>query len=115
MKTDDIIRMIQELKVGFTGSSRPMDAGVFYAPRIPKTLAALGRLPVNKHKFSRNNWYVAEYNQEDYHEVMAWCSQQFGPHPARPDAWSRWWDRYEGKVFFRDQEDYIMFKLRWGT
>jgi hypothetical protein len=125
MKTDDVIRMIEEMKAGLAKHQplvsapnmhghRPIDAGVFYAPRFPKTLAALGRLPVNKHKFSRAKWYVAEYDWVHYGEVMAWCKEQFGPHPARPDAWSRWWDRYEGKIFLRDPEDYMMFKLRWG-
>lgn len=70
--------------------------------------------PKPKYKFSRAKWYVAEYDWVHYGEVIAWCAEQFGPHPRQHDAWSRWWDRYEGKVFFRDQEDYMMFKLRWG-
>jgi hypothetical protein len=67
----------------------------------------------SKYKFSRANWYQAEFKPEDYHAVDAWCSQQFGPHPPRPDAWSRWWHKFEYSI--RDQDDYMMFVLRWGT
>jgi hypothetical protein len=31
------------------------------------------------------------------------------------NAWSRWWDRYEGKVQFRDEKDYEWFVLKWGA
>lgn len=66
-----------------------------------------------KHKFSRT-WYVAEYNWEHYTEVMAWCKEHFGPHPTQPDAWSRWHDKYNGKVLLRDEKDYAWFMLRWS-
>lgn len=68
-----------------------------------------------KYQFSRAKWYVADYNWQDYTEVMLWCAEQFGPHPRQHDAWSRWWDRYEGKVHFRDEKDYNWFVLRWGA
>lgn len=67
-----------------------------------------------KYKFSRANWYQAEFNDKDYFEVDAWCSQQFGPHPANPDAWSRWWHKFHNSILFRDEKDYILFMLRWG-
>lgn len=70
--------------------------------------------PEPKYKFSRE-WHVAEYDWVHYGEVMAWCAEQFGPHPRQHDAWSRWWDRYEGKVHFRDEKDYNWFILRWGA
>jgi hypothetical protein len=82
-------------------------------PGYPKTTIALKKL-MPKYKFSRAKWYQAEFKPEDYHAVDAWCSQQFGPHPSRPDAWSRWWHKFEYSILFRDREDYIMFKLRWG-
>lgn len=88
--------------------------GVFYAPYIPKTFAALNRLPVNKYKFSRAKWYVAEYDWINYSEVSEWCRQQFGPHDEHPDAWSRWNHVYEGKIHFRDEKDYLMFLLKWS-
>lgn len=68
-----------------------------------------------KHKFSRANWYVAEFDWVHQHEVLAWCSQQFGPHPARPDAWSRWYNKYSEKIHFRDEKDYTWFLLKWGV
>jgi len=71
--------------------------------------------PKPKYQFSRSKWYAAEYDWIDYGEAMAWCAEQFGPHPRQHDAWSRWWDRYEGKVYFRDERDYQWFVLRWGA
>jgi len=67
-----------------------------------------------KYKFSRANWYQAEFNDKDYFEVDAWCSQQFGPHPANPDAWSRWWHKFHNSILFRDEKDYVLFMLRWS-
>lgn len=69
---------------------------------------------VNKYNFSRNNWYQAEFDDRHYFEVQAWCSQQFGPHPSKPDAWSRWWHKFQGSILFRDEKDYILFTLRWS-
>lgn len=71
--------------------------------------------PEPKYKFSRAKWYKAEFNSYDYDSVRAWCTEQFGPHDKKPDAWSRWDHRYEGKIYFRDEKDYLMFVLRWGT
>jgi hypothetical protein len=68
-----------------------------------------------KYKFSRAKWYVAEFDDKYYFEVEEWCAEQFGPHPRHPDAWSRWHHTYSQKIHFRDQEDYIMFVLRWGV
>ena len=93
MKQDDIIRMIDDIKKGF----------------MIKEIASYE----SKYKFSRN-WYRAEFAHKDYHAVDAWCSQQFGPHPARPDAWSRWWHKFEYSILFRDEKDYILFMLRWS-
>ena len=82
-------------------------------PGYPKTSNALKKL-MPTYKFSRANWYVAEYDWRYQHEVLAWCSQQFGPHPARPDAWSRWYNKYSEKIHFRDEKDYVWFMLRWS-
>ena len=68
---------------------------------------------VAKYKFSRE-WYVAEFAIKDYTDVIHWCREQFGPHPSQPDAWSRWIHRYEDKIHFRDEKDYIWFVLRWS-
>jgi len=70
--------------------------------------------PEPKYKFSRVNWYQAEFNIKDYTDVVHWCREQFGPHPRNPDAWSRWWHQYEDKIHFRDEQDYLLFLLRWA-
>jgi hypothetical protein len=80
----------------------------------PLTSIALKKL-MPKYKFSRANWYVAEFDWVHQHEVLVWCSQQFGPHPTRPDAWSRWYNKYSEKIHFRDEKDYQWFLLRWGV
>jgi hypothetical protein len=68
----------------------------------------------SKYKFSRANWYVAEFDDRHYFEVDAWCTEHFGPHPKNPDAWSRWVHKYSDKIHFRDEKDYAWFVLRWG-
>jgi hypothetical protein len=67
-----------------------------------------------KYKFSRSKWYEAVYNYNYYHEVEAWCTEQFGPHPNQPDAWSRWVHTHEDTIHFRDEKDYVWFVLRWS-
>jgi hypothetical protein len=110
MKQNDIIRIIEELKAGLS-KYKP----VLVTPDIPgHRPMQITFMPQSKYKFSRS-WYVADFDREYYFEVEAWCADQFGPHPKRPDAWSRWVHRYEDQIHFRDKEDYIMFKLRWGT
>jgi|694.fasta_scaffold59867_10 hypothetical protein len=69
---------------------------------------------VKKYQFSRAEWYVADFAWAHQGKVLAWCSQQFGPHPQRPDAWSRWSHKYQGKIHFRDSKDYEWFVLRWS-
>ena len=71
-------------------------------------------MPKDSFKFSRK-WHQAHFNPEDYYAVRAWCSQQFGPHPANPDAWSRWWHKFEDSILFRDEKDYVLFMLRWSV
>lgn len=66
-----------------------------------------------KYKFSRAKWYIAEFNWRNNSEVNEWCTNHFGPHDKYPDAWSRWQRIYDEKVHFRDEDDAIMFKLRW--
>lgn len=87
---------------------------MFDIPGYPKTSASLKKL-MPRYKFSRAKWYVAEFDTQYYFEVEAWCAEQFGPHPKRPDAWSRWQHTYENKIHFRDEKDYNWFVLRWGA
>lgn len=67
-----------------------------------------------KYQFSRARWYVAEYNWIDQVEVVKWCTEQFGPHPEQPDAWSRWNHKWQDRIQFRDERDYVLFQLRWS-
>ena len=80
----------------------------FYAPYIPKFMTN------PKYKFSRAKWYVADFDWVHQAEVSKWCTQHFGPHPLRPDAWSRWFNKYNEKIHFRDEKDYAWFMLRWS-
>lgn len=67
-----------------------------------------------KYKFSRAKWYVVEFDEKNYDAVREWCSEHFGPHPKRADAWCRWWHRYETSIHFANEDDAILFKLTWG-
>jgi hypothetical protein len=70
--------------------------------------------PQSKYKFSRN-WYIADISEADYHNVRAWCTEHFGPEDKFPNSWSRWQHRYEHQIFLRDEQDYILFVLKWGA
>jgi len=70
--------------------------------------------PQSKYKFSRAKWYEADHRYEDYEEVIAWCTEHFGPRPRYPDAWTRWADIHIDKIRFRDEKDYAWFVLRWS-
>lgn len=83
--------------------------GAFFAPYIPNFMTK------PKYQFSRANWYVAEYNWMNQVEVVEWCTEQFGPHPEHPDAWSRWHHKWQDRIQFRDERDYQWFVLRWGA
>jgi hypothetical protein len=67
-----------------------------------------------KYKFSRAKWYEAVFDINKYTDVVQWCTEQFGPHPRNPDAWSRWNHKYEDRIYFRDSKDYEWFILRWS-
>lgn len=67
----------------------------------------------SKYNFSRN-WYVAEFDYKRYAEVIAWSTAQFGPRPRASDAWTRWFSNYGDRIFFRDEQDYMLFILRWS-
>jgi len=69
-----------------------------------------------KYKFSRAKWYevyLFSKSWDPVQERLDWCEKQFGPQPKNVDAWSRWYTSHT-TLRFRDKEDYIMFKLRWG-
>jgi hypothetical protein len=76
--------------------------------------------PEPKYKFSRAKWYEAKINgdgvwrlTEEYNQIIDWCTEQFGKHPAPPDAWSRWYVGV-GKIYFRDAQDYEWYMLKWA-
>lgn len=88
------------------------DLGAFYV-YYPSSNTML-KFPEPKYKFSRAKWYVADFDPQYYFQVEEWCKEQFGPHPKRPDAWSRWHHTYEDQIHFRDAKDYEWFVLRWS-
>ena len=76
--------------------------------------------PKSKYKFSRAKWHTAQINGDilwrlghEYNDVIAWCNENFGPHPKEHDAWSRWYVGV-GHIFFRDEVDLILYKLKWA-
>ena len=93
---------------------------VLVAPKIINTnlckeiILPMFAQPKPKYKFSRSKWYEVEFHWTDYDEIVDWCKEQFGPHDNQPDAWSRWVHTYEDQIHFRDQNDYVLFVLRWS-
>ena len=78
--------------------------------------------PKSKYQFSRAKWYTANLDDDsdvywrlgsEYNNIIAWCNETFGPHPRNCDAWSRWWVGI-GLIYFRDEQDLVMFKLKWS-
>lgn len=76
-------------------------------------------LPESKYKFSRAKWYTAEMPgyatwrfSDEYNQIIAWCTEHFGAHPNKHDAWSRWYVGL-GYINFRDEKDYMLYQLRW--
>lgn len=83
---------------------------------MPDITYRVPKLPQPKYQFSRAKWHTADTTWilgREYNEIIAWCTDQFGPHPRRSDAWSRWWVG-TGQIYFRDEKDYLMFVLRWA-
>lgn len=87
--------------------------GYYYAPYIPKIIKP-------KYQFSRAKWYSAEITghatwrmSDEYNSIIEWCTEQFGPHPTKQDAWSRWWVGL-GVINFRDEKDFVFYKLKWS-
>ena len=65
-----------------------------------------------KYKFSRAKWYYCKYKFTDGNEIYEWCKEHFGPLSKGGDAWMRW--KIESNQFrFLNEDDAIMFKLRW--
>jgi hypothetical protein len=69
-----------------------------------------------KYKFTRK-WHKASMWKSDERtsDVDAWCTENFGPMPANPDAWCRWSRDILSTYYFRDEQDYFLFRLRWGS
>jgi len=112
MNKDDIDRRIKQIAYDIV-SVQPI-GGAFYAPYIPTTMTK----PKSKYNFSRAKWYEADLDWVDwknYGAKVKWCEQQFGAHPKNPDAWSRWYRFRSDRIRFRDEQDYMLFLLRWGA
>lgn len=91
----------------------------YYDPNPCKEIL-LPMYPEPKYKFSRARWYEARISTDamwrlsnGYNDIIAWCTEQFGKHPAKPDAWSRWRVGI-GFIYFRDEADYILYQLKWS-
>jgi len=124
MKQDDIIREIDRLskKIALNSTYGPLSVAqsILGVQPMPTYTGSIFTMRFNyatqsKYKFSRANWYVAEFNIADYTDVVHWCTEQFGSHPKYPDAWTRWMHKYGDHIHFRDKEDYVWFVLKWGT
>ena len=48
-------------------------------------------------------------------EAFEWCTHQFGPIELEDNVVNRW-DYHRGSLtfYFRDEEDAVMFVLRWS-
>jgi hypothetical protein len=72
-----------------------------------------------KYQFSRAKWYTVDIGDgiwrlgREYNEIIEWCTEHFGKHPHKPDAWSRWWVGV-GSIYFRDERDLVLYKLKWS-
>jgi hypothetical protein len=72
-----------------------------------------------KYQFSRAKWHTVDISNSiyplgrEYNEIIKWCTEHFGKHPNKPDAWSRWWCGV-GAIYFRDEKDFVFYKLRWA-
>jgi hypothetical protein len=94
---------------------RIMDTNLCKEIILPKFSTEMMKISSkSKYTFTRK-WFIADFDPQYYFEVEAWCEQNFGKHPAQPDAWSRWMHKYESCIHFRDEKDYNWFVLRWGA
>ena len=67
-----------------------------------------------KYKFSRAKWYYCSFKFADDLKCHRWCTEHFGPLSNGGDAWMRW--RLEAcRARFLNEDDAIMFKLRWAA
>jgi len=72
-----------------------------------------------KYQFSRAKWHTVDIGNgtwrlgREYNEIIEWCTEHFGKHPNKPDAWSRWWVGV-GVINFRDEKDFVFYKLKWS-
>lgn len=61
----------------------------------------------------RQERYTACFEWREYRQVIEWCTEQFGSRTEEVDVLTRWYSNYFNTVFFRDEQDYILFLLRW--
>jgi hypothetical protein len=56
-----------------------------------------------------SSWHGIEFDAvNDYDEVRVWSHEQFGP------EYKRWCHIHESIIHFRDEQDAVMFALRWS-
>jgi hypothetical protein len=112
------------------GSGKSIISSYYYSASKQRSLSVMGSnlckeifLPMHtvtkpKYQFSRAKWYTASiwdfFSETDYvQEMLSWCTENFGAEPANPDAWSRWYHSFS-TIYFRDEADFILYKLRWS-
>jgi hypothetical protein len=104
-------------------TARRTGKSLYYSAIYNTNLCKEILLPMNpepKYKFSRAKWYTVGLNgnatwrfSDEYNQIIAWCTENFGAHPSKPDAWSRWYVGL-GYINFRDAKDYEWYVLRWS-
>jgi hypothetical protein len=55
------------------------------------------------------NWYVQNWN-----DMESWCNKNFGSKPKVVITPNARWYAFNGRFYFKDQEDQMMFVLKWS-
>ena len=67
-----------------------------------------------KYRFSRAKWFYCSYKFTDGQKCHQWCVEHFGPLSHGGDAWMRW-KLVSNQFRFLNEDDAILFKLRWPS
>jgi hypothetical protein len=64
-----------------------------------------------KYFFIVDSGHLTEESEKLYSSAIGWCWDQYGPAQCLPDSV---WDCYSMVVGFREIEQAVEFKMRWG-
>ncbi len=84
--------------------------GIIYSIRYDYSILSV---QPPKYKFSRAKWYYGHFAWKDGLDAINWCEMTYGIRPRYNDAWTRWSVHGLSQIRFRDEDDAIMFRLRW--